>query len=165
MKVKYKQSSSIFSCFNSDFQLDIQTFVTNIESENRVLYDPLSIFKFVDSQFLTNPVMTPCYEEYETWINRFLYQGCNIMIDNKLFVSETGLKHFFSSFITVRLIENKLLMEWKHSKFTNWVLKFDFDAFILKATNIIDLSTVCKFCKTIVTDTVVDRSSFCKPAQ
>ena len=73
MKVKYKQSSSIFSCFNNDFQLDIQTFVTNIDSENRVLYDPLSIFKFVDSLFLTNPVLTPCYEEYEVWINRFLY--------------------------------------------------------------------------------------------
>ena len=149
MKVKYKQSSSILSCFNSDFQLDIQTTITNNESGTRVLYDPLCIFKFIDSLCLTNPVLTPCYEEYETWINRFLYQGCNIMIDNKLFVSETGLKHFFSSFITVRLIENKLLMEWKHSKFTNWVLKFDFDAFILKATNSIDLSTVCKFCKTI----------------
>ena len=160
MKVKYKQSSGILSCFNSDFQLDIQTFVTNIESETRVLYDPLCIFKFIDTLFLTTPVLTPCYVEYETWINRFIYQGCNIIIDNKLFVTATGLKHFFSSFITVRLIENKLLMEWKHSKFTNQLLKFDFDTFILKATNRVDLFTACKFCKTIATDNVVD--SFCK---
>ena len=80
MKVKYKQSSGILSCFNSDFQLDIQTFVTNIESETRVLYDPLCIFKFIDTLFLTTPVLTPCYVEYETWINRFIYQGCNIII-------------------------------------------------------------------------------------
>jgi hypothetical protein len=40
------------------------------------------------------------------------------------------------------------------------LLKFDFDTFILKATNRVDLFTACKFCKTIATDNVVD--SFCK---
>ena len=162
MKVKYKQSSSILSCFNSDFQLDIDTLFTKVEAENRVLYDPLCIFKFIDSLFLRTPILTPLYMEYDQWINRFLYQGCNMTINNKLLVTAVGLKHFFSSFIAVRLIENKLSMEWKHSKFLNWFLKFDFDAFILKANNHSDLSTACKFCKTIATDNVVDSLSFCK---
>ena len=82
---------------------------------------------------------------YEQLIKKFVFHGSNITIDNKLLITVAGLKHFFSSFITVRILENKLEMDWKHSKFLNWFLKFDFDTFILKANNGIDFLKFAHF--------------------
>ena len=43
MKVKYRQSEGILSCYNSDYQLDIPAKVTKVEGiESAVLYDPVS---------------------------------------------------------------------------------------------------------------------------
>ena len=41
-------------------------------------------------------------------VKRFLYQGCSMTIYNKLLVTIVGLKHFFSSFLAIRLVENKI---------------------------------------------------------
>ena len=84
-------------------------------------------------------------------------------IDNKLLVTIVGLKHFFSSFLAVRLVENKIEMGRNFSKFLNWFLKFDFDAFILKGNRQTDVSTACIFCKTItINDKEGENLSFCK---
>ena len=133
--------------------------------ESKVLYDPLCIFEFIDSHFITfNDSVKPNPSDYNQWVDRFIFQGYSITIDNKLFVTAVGLKHFFSSFLAVRLIENKLEMGRKHSKFLNWILKFDFDAFILKGSGQIDASKACTFCKSIANydDDDGDNLSFCK---
>ena len=162
MKVKYRQSLNILSCFNSDFQLDIHTLITKVEGETTVLYDPSYIFKFIDNVFI-NPSIFASVSDYDQWTKTFLYQGCSLTIENKLYVTVAGFKHFFSSFITIKLMENKLVMDWKHAKFLNWLLKFDCDTFILKANNNIGLkSRACEFCKTIAYDKEVENSNFCK---
>ena len=101
--------------------------------ESKVLYDPLCIFEFIDSHFITfNDSVKPNPSDYNQWVDRFIFQGCSITIDNKLFVTAVGLKHFFSSFLAVRLIENKLEMGRKHSKFLNWILMHSYSRVVVK---------------------------------
>ena len=69
----------------------------------------------------------------------------------------TGFKHFFSSFVGLRVAEKNLSMKRTHSKFINWVLTFDFNTYILRANNF--PSHKCKLCKTILSDTDFDNSS------
>ena len=158
MKVKYRQSEGILSCYNNDYQLDIPAIVTQVESvENAVLYDPSCIFKFIDNVLINPSISAPVFD-YDPWVKTFLYLGCSLVIDNKLYVTAVGLKHFFSSFLAIRQMENKLFLDRKQSKFLNWLFKFDTDSFILRTYNI-DLSKICKFCRKILN---VDNTSFSK---
>ena len=158
MKVKYRQSEGILSCYNNDYQLDIPAIVTQVESvENAVLYDPSCIFKFIDNVLINPSISAPVFD-YDPWVKTFLYLGCSLVIDNKLYVTAVGLKHFFSSFLAIRQMENKLFLDRKQSKFLNWLFKFDTDSFILRTYNI-DLSKICKFCRKILN---FDNTSFSK---
>ena len=49
-------------------------------------------------------------------------------------------------------------MDREHSKFLNWLLKFDFDSFVLKTCDILSTNN-CNFCRKISN---LDQSSFCK---
>ena len=157
MKIKYKQSLGILSCYNSDYVFDIRLKVTNIEDSQTVLYDPISAFTFIDNVFISLPVAEPA-SGYDQCVNTFIYQGCYLNIENKLFVTMVGFKHIFSSFIAIRLLEMKQKMDREHSKFLNWLLKFDFDSFVLKTCDILSTNN-CNFCRKISN---LDQSSFCK---
>ena len=157
MKIKYKQSLGILSCYNSDYEFYIRLKVTNIEDSQTFLYDPISAFTFIDNVFISLPVAEPA-SGYDQWVNTFIYQGCYLNIENKLFVTMVGFKHIFSSFIAIRLLEMKQKMDREHSKFLNWLLKFDFDSFVLKTCDILSTNN-CKFLRKISN---LDQSSFCK---
>ena len=102
-------------------------------------------------------------QDYEKCLKIFVYQGCSHSINDKLYLNLIGFKHFFSSFLSVRISKSfpsEEVIDWSHSKFINWVLKFNIDSVVLKAINISDFSGACIFCKTIGSDIAVDKSSF-----
>ena len=119
------------SCNNSDFEFDILAVLTKVKGSESILYDPVCALKFIDNVFI-NPSISEPASDYDQMVRTFLYQGCSMVIDDKLFVTAVGLKHLFSSFIAIRLVENKREMDRKHAKFMNWILKFDLDSFFLK---------------------------------
>ena len=83
------------SCYNSDYQLDIPAKVTKVESEeNAVLYDPSCIFLFIDNVLINPSISVPVFD-YDLWVRTFLYQGCSLVIGNKLYVTGVGLKKNF----------------------------------------------------------------------
>ena len=162
MKVKYRKQRNILSCYNNDFELNLKVDMREINGENTVLYNPVDIVKFVDDSFI--PKGTPVtIQDYEKYLKMFVYQGCSHTINNKVYLNLVGLKHFFSSFLSLRISESfpSEVINWSHSKFINWVLKFNIDSVVLKALNISDFSGACEFCKTIGSDIAVDKSSFC----
>ena len=80
MKIKYKQSLGILSCYNSDYEFDIRLKVTNIEDSQTVLYDPISALTFIDNVFISLPVAEPA-SGYDQWVNTFFYQGYYLNIE------------------------------------------------------------------------------------
>ena len=133
MKVKYWKSTNILSCYNINFELNLNVIVSKVGNECNILYDPLDIVHFIDRFFFVRSVSTSV-QEYEHLLKVFLYQGCIYMIENKVFVNIYGLKHFFSSLVSSRVSANPASnkIELKHSKFILWALKYDFDQIIFK---------------------------------
>ena len=85
------------SCYNNDYQLDIPAIVTQVESvENAVLYDPSCIFKCIDNVLINPSISAPVFD-YDPWVKTFLYLGCSLVIDNKLYVTAAFLFKFFSN--------------------------------------------------------------------
>ena len=125
MKVKYWKSTNILSCYNINFELNLNVIVSKDGNECNVYYDPLDIVNFIDRFFFV-PSVSTSDQECEHFLQVFLYPGCVYMIGNKVYVNIYGLKHFFSSLVSSRVsalpTSNKI--ELKHSKFINWVLKF-----------------------------------------
>ena len=105
MKVKYRKQRNILSCYNNDFELHLEVAIREINGENTVLYNPVDIVKFVDDSFI--PKGTPVtIQDYEKHLKIFVYQGCSHTINNKLYLNLIGFKHFFSSFLSLRISES-----------------------------------------------------------
>ena len=98
MKVKYWKSTNILSCFNINFELNLNILITKVEDESIVLYDPSDIVHFIDNSFLPATVLTS-FDKYERMLKVFLYPSCIIQVENKVYVTIYGLKHFFSSLV------------------------------------------------------------------
>ena len=162
MKVKFWKSTNILTLYNRHFEVNINTSVLKIDGETIVLYDPSDIVRFIDEYFI--PRSTPAtIQESEKFMKLFLFQGCSRAVENKLYVTAVGLKHFFSSLVSFRATENQHAneLEREHSKFISWFINFDFNAIIYKAHNMIDISGACTFCKNMGCDKDMDRVSFC----
>ena len=80
-----------------------------------------------------------------------------------MYINVTGLNFFFSSLVSHRVFENSFadFLDWKCSKFLNWVLNFDFNSSIQKALNLFKMEKICTFCKQTVLDTV-ESKDFCR---
>ena len=149
--VKYTPQNQTLTCSNNDFCLTLKIRICEQENQQPlIVFDPQDIFNFVELDFFSNKTnldLNP--NRYHRFIDLFLYQGCSVVLDGYLYVNVTGLKHFFSSLVSHRVFENSLddLIDWKGSKFLNWVLNFDFNSSILKALKLPNCTDICKFCK------------------
>ena len=77
-----------------------------IDSETTVLYDSFNVVQFIDTYFFPyeHPAST---KDFECYSKLFLYEGCFRTVENKVYVTMTGFKHFFSSFVGLRVGEKK----------------------------------------------------------
>ena len=153
MKVKYWSTSNTLSCYNTDFEIRLTVHLLLTEGETSVLYDPATIVQFVDAIFLPSNVITTKIE-YERLLRELLYPGCTTLIRNRVHVTMYALKYFFSGLVSKRVSEMSscAILEQRHSKLINWLLKFDFDRIILNAHNILDVSEGCNFCQNVFSD-------------
>ena len=129
MRVKYWKSC-VLTASNATFELRLST---KIENDNSVLYDPLEVLNFLDTSFLSAPVPTSL--NVEQILQVYLYPGCITVKEQKVYIDINGLKYFFSALVSSRVAQydNFDVLDPKQSKFINWVLKFDFDKFVLKS--------------------------------
>ena len=150
MKVKFKVQEQVLTCSNNDFIMTLQVHIQDQSGNSpRILFDPKDVFKFVELDFFPTILnLDPNPARYQRFLNLFLYQGCSVVLDSKMFINATGLKHFFSSLVSHRVFENSLanIIDWKCAKFLNWVLNFDFNLSIQKAVNI-PTDSSCINCK------------------
>ena len=152
MKVNFRKSVNILTCSNNFFQLNLNVKVIKINEKNSILYDTEDIIQFVNNFFIP-PLKFGTRQDCERFSKLFIYLGCSQTIDDKKYVTVTGLKHFFSSFVSLMAIENQLAyFDRNHSKFINWFLQFDLDSTVFKAVNLADPVRHCTFCKQIVID-------------
>ena len=101
----------------------------------------------VDKDFFS---LSSTSEDFEWLLKSLLYPGCTIQIEHKVYVTVSGLKYFFSSLVSFRAcnFSSCTFREHYHSKFLNWLLKFDFDKFIRKACGL-DVAVSYTFCQSI----------------
>ena len=86
MKVKYWKSTNILSCYNINFELNLNVIVSKDGNECNVYYDPLDIVNFIDRFFFV-PSVSTSDQECEHLLQVFLYPGCVYMIGNKVYVN------------------------------------------------------------------------------
>ena len=102
----------------------------------------------MDTSFLSAQVPTSL--NIEQILQVYLYPGCITVKEQKVYIDINGLKYFFSALVSSRVAQydNFDVLDPKQSKFINWVLKFDFDQFVLKAHGLLaDSSVPCNFCR------------------
>ena len=96
MKVKYQKTDNLIICKSNDFAFHLFSLVIKIDSETTVLYDTFNVVQFIDKYFF--PHEHPAsVKDFEYYSKLFLYEGCFRTVENKVYVTMTGLKHFLSS--------------------------------------------------------------------
>ena len=150
MKVKYSIQNQTLQCSNNDFSMILSVRVCDQESgQPLILFDPRDLYNFVELEFMKskrNVDQDP--NRCQELIDRFLYQGCSVDLENFVHINATGLKHLFSSLVSHCVFENSCTrIDWKRSKYLNWFLNFDFNSTILRALNLLNTDNQCKFCK------------------
>ena len=162
MKIKYRKECNTLTCFNSYYELKLKVIIAEVDNIKCAFYDPSNILDFIDNSLI--PRSTPStIHEYEHLLKIILYHGCSKTIDNKLYVTVTGLKHFFSSVSSLRLYQGQSTnsLQREPSKFMNWFLKFDLNDVIFKSENLLDLTGCCKICKLVDPSNGIEKFSFC----
>ena len=157
MKVKYGKSDQIRTCFNEHFKLCLQTQILKVENENVILYDPSNVLTFIDKDFFS---VSSSSVDFEWMLSSLIFPGCQVQVENKVYVTISGLKYFFSSLVSHRACNDSTckILEQIHSKFLNWFLKFDFDKFMRKAYGI-EYAESCTFCQNVLDDSDIINES------
>ena len=116
MKVKFKVQEQVLTCSNNDFIMTLQVHIQDQSGNSpRILFDPKDVFKFVELDFFPTILnLDPNPARYQRFLNLFLYQGCSVVLDSKMFINATGLKHFFSSLVSHSLAN---IIDWKCENF------------------------------------------------
>ena len=122
MKVKYSIQNRTLQCSNNDFSMILNVRLCDQESgQPLILFDPRDLYNFVELEFMkTRTNIDQGLNRYQELIDKFLYQGCSVDLDNFIYINVTGLKHLFSSLVSHCVFENSsILIDWKRSKYLN----------------------------------------------
>ena len=112
MKVKYQKTDNLIICKNNDFEFHLLTLVIEFDSETTVLYESFNVVQFIDTYFFPDEQHTSV-KDFEYYSKLFLYEGCFRTVDNKIYRTMAGFKHFFSCFVGLRIAaKNRVWKEY-----------------------------------------------------
>ena len=94
MKVKYSIQNRTLQCSNNDFSMILNVRLCDQESgQPLILFDPRDLYNFVELEFMkTRTNIDQGLNRYQELIDKFLYQGCSVDLDNFIYINARQAK-------------------------------------------------------------------------